>query len=177
MGLIKFEFKTEYYNKNKTDFYKLYFKGLTKYPEEYISSFLSLNLPYWYPDANTLDKYSQRIYIETGNYRNDYYIVPRDSKIPFLYKQYEKVANYSAFEKIPIIANIFSIATPIWVMLFVMFLLIYKKKYKYTLITIFLIIFWLTYILGPVSNFRYIFPIYSLYPILFTLGLNTNRFE
>lgn len=174
---IKIAFKTDNYNQNKIDFYKVYFKLLRKYPSNYISSFLSLNIPYWYPDANTIDNYSKRIYIETDNKKNKYHYVERNSKLPYLYKQYEKVANYSAFENVPIISNIFSITTPIWIVLFIMFLLIYKKRYKYILITIFLILFWFTYLLGPVSNFRYILPIFSLYPLLFVLGFNTNRFD
>lgn len=174
---VKNTFKTEYFSNNKSDFIRLWIKLLIKYPNEYISSFLSLNLPYWYFDANTTDSFSERVYIETGNYNNDYYNVNRRSKMPNLLKQYEKVASYNSFEGIPIVSNIFSISMPLWLLLFALFSNLYKKNNITNITIIMYILLLMTYIIGPVSNFRYIFPMFAMYPLLFSIILNTKSFE
>lgn len=71
---IKSKFKTDKYDSHPTDFYKLYFHLLLKYPNDYLSELLNLNIPYWYQKAQTLDVYSERAYIETGIYENHNYI-------------------------------------------------------------------------------------------------------
>lgn len=151
------------------DFIKFWLKLGLKYPKEYITAFLELNIPYWYMDADSVDPYAKRIYIETLAGSNEYYSVRRNSKLPFLYSRYEKVANYSAFQKLPVISNLFSISTPIWAILFTAFWLIFKKRYRGLLNLVLPFLLWATYLLGPVSNFRYILPIFMLYPFFVLL--------
>lgn len=163
---VKNFFQTQYFTENKGEFIKLWFSLLVKYPKDYISAFLSLNLPYWYPDAATVDIYSKRAYIETGITTTDVYTFTRDSKIPWLYHWYERVADYSAFEGIPLVATLFSIATPVWslVLCGIIFLAQGRKKLVLALLPGFFL--WLTYMAGPVSNFRYVFPLFLQYPLL-----------
>ena len=159
------------------DFIKFWLKLGLKYPKEYITAFLELNIPYWYMDADSVDPYAKRIYIETLAGSNEYYSVRRNSKLPFLYSRYEKVANYSAFQKLPVISNLFSISTPIWAILFTAFWLIFKKRYRGLLNLVLPFLLWATYLLGPVSNFRYILPIFMLYPFFVLLIAQCRNHE
>ncbi len=166
---IKYGFKTGNYNSDPMAFYKLWFRLLCRYPGEYVTAFLNLNLPYWYPDASTMDEYSQRQYIETYIYEDENYSVVRDSKLPGLYRFYESVADYSLFQKLPLISNLFSITTPVWAILCSAFCLIWKRRYRALIILLSPFLLWATYMLGPVSNMRYILPITMLYPLFLLL--------
>ena len=171
---MKDTFNTKYFNENKLEFFKLYFRLLGKYPADFISAAISLNLPYWYFDANTIGEYA-RPYIETDIRHNGLYDIERESKSLKALGYYSKVASFEMFEGVPFISNIFSITTPIWLTVFTIFVLIYKKYYKKILYILPLLFLWLTYMAGPVSNFRYILPFVLLYPLLIVLILNKDN--
>ena len=173
---VKNTFKTNYYKKNKKKFYKLWSNIFKNHKSDYISSFLTLNLPFWYIDVHTTETKGVMTYIGIGdqNVENRTYVVSRRYIIPSLIEPYRKVGKYEAMERLPFISTIFSIAFPIWIMIFTIFILIYKKDYKYILPIILLILFWLTYILGPLSCFRYVFPLFSLYPLFIVLIFNSD---
>jgi hypothetical protein len=166
---IKGVFQNDYYEEHKADFIKLWCHLLFKYPKQYVDAFLSLNLPYWYPDSATVDGYSHVRYIETGLCELAQYPLTLQSKLPGLYKLYEKVASFEAFQDIPVAATVFSITTPLWLMLLCLFVLVQKKKTQQVILLLPGLFLWLTFMAGPVSNFRYIFPIFCLYPIYMAL--------
>ena len=175
--VCKDTFKSKYYKQHKNEFFELWIKLFKKYPSDYVTAFLTLNIPYWYINANSVDAYSKRKYIEDNMIKTDYYTKERESKLPKLYEFYGKVTSFELFEKKPLISNIFSLSTPIWLLLFTMFTLIYKKQIKVINVILPIIFLWLTYIAGPVSNFRYIFPIVCLYPLLIALIINSSKFN
>ena len=80
-------------------------------------------------------------------------------------------------QKFPLIANLFSIAMPIWVMLFSSVILILKRRYKYLLVILLPMLLWATYLLGPVSNSRYIWPLMMIYPVFLFLILENEDIE
>lgn len=174
---VKETFNSEAFDSNPMKFIKLWWKLFTRYPIEYVDAFLNLNLPYWYPDANSVDSYAKRDYIETfvTNIPNFEYTVERDSKLPWLLEKYEKVASYDAFKTKPVIANIFSICTPIWLLLAGICVLSWKKKKELIIPFLPAVGLWLTYMLGPVSNFRYLFPIIAIYPLFVALVLQIEN--
>lgn len=172
---VKFTFDQEYFRDNSGDFYRLWLSIFKKYPGLYLSSFLDLNLPYWYPFANSVDDFSKRAYIETGIYDCEYYKPQRRSFFPAMLEFYESVADFNAFKNIPSFINIFSLPFPIWALLFCFCVLLTKKKGAKQLILSPYFLLWITYIAGPVSNFRYIFPIFFAYPILLALIFDTDK--
>lgn len=172
---IKSKFKTSNYDDNPTDFYKLYFNLLASYPDDYFSSFLNLNIPYWFTDAEAIDPYANVGYLETGIYDNYNYIFERNSKLPKLYEFYEGFASFETQKKHFILNKLYSLYLPIWLMLFMVFVAILKRQYKSILVILPLILLWMTYLLGPVSNFRYIIPIYLSYPIIIYLMLKKKN--
>lgn len=123
---VKELFYSDYYDENKGDFFKLYLDLFSKYPNEFIVSFLDLNITLWYQKADSVDKYANRDYIEVNIFEDEF---KRDSKLPLLRSYYEDVASYKTFEKIPFFVNIFSIAFPFWLMIFCFMYSIYQKKY------------------------------------------------
>lgn len=176
---VKITFNTEYFNEDKLSFIEVWFDLFLQYPDEYVSSFLNLNLPYWYINANSIDAHSNRMYIETyildSSITN--YEVTRESKIPWLYNIYEKFAGYYSIQDIPIVSTLFSISLPIWVLLFTWLVLVVKKRKDCLYIILPAICYWLTFMLGPVSNFRYVFPIIALYPLYLTLFFETKKYS
>lgn len=176
---VKGTFITDNFDNNPSAFIKLWAELFIQYPEEYLISFLNLNIPYWYPDANSVDAFAKRAYIETTvpiAPMTEYEIV-RNSKIPALYEQYEKVASFERFKTLPIISNIFSLSFPIWLLVFSIFIQIAKKEKKTIIIFLPALLLWCTFMLGPVSNLRYLIPIITLYPLYFAVLLSKNEFK
>ena len=62
----------------------------------------------------------------------------------------------------------------IGLIIFTIIMLMYKKQYNQILLVIPSLLLWLTYILGPVSNFRYVWPLFMLYPMYIYLILSNN---
>lgn len=169
---IKFLFDSEEYDKSSGEFWKGWLKLGVKYPKEYISSFLTLNIPYWYWGADSIDIFSQREYIEVDNRETRGATSLNLRALSF----YESFSSYSKMHKYPILTVVFSIVTPIWVMLFCLLILLSRKQFKMLPVLSPAIFLWLTLIAGPVSNFRYIFPHVLLYPLLVLLVLiDTDR--
>lgn len=171
---VKELFASSYYDENKSDFWKLYFKLMKMYPNEYIVSFLDLNIPSWYLEADSKDEYANREYIETYIFEN---VFTRKTKTPLLCRYYENISYYIYFEKIPNIINIFSISYPIWFMILSFIIALYKKNYEKLLCILPMILLWATYLLGPVSNCRYMLPFMMLYPFLLFRKNENNKIK
>jgi len=161
----------EVLDENRGDFFALWWKIARQYPGTYTRAFAMLNLPYWYPDAKTPDEYSKAAYIEDGITYNEFYLFERESKIPWLLEFYQNIANYSLLGGIPVINVITSVSLPIWFLLAMLAILLSRRMYRDMLTVLPSVLLWGTYILGPVSNFRYILPIFALYPFYLLLAL------
>lgn len=160
---IKHNFNGDAFRENPKEFINLWFALFVREPEIYLESFLSLNLPYWYTGMESV-----RDYIETGNVSQDY-PVQWAMWLPEVFQFYEQVAHKQAFfMKWTGISWIFSIGVPIWFFLFC--LLGMRKHCNYYGMLALLPggLLWMTYLLGPVSNFRYVEPLMLLYPVWFT---------
>ena len=174
---VKLSFRTENFDTDRAGFFSLWLRLLRSYPGEYVNAALALNLPYWYPLAETPDPYSQRIYIETGMYNNEYYAVERASRAPGLLALYERAADYSAFRERPLLNTLFSPSTPPWALLLCLTLLLARGKKETAAALGVPLGLWILYLFGPVSNFRYMFPLFLLYPLLLCLILQPERWE
>lgn len=149
------------------NFTDVYFKLLNLYPEDYVNAALELNIPYWYQLSTVKDPYSQRDFIETRScfYQNNYV----DSKSSILNSYYESIANFDIIEKIPVISWIYSLSLPIWLLLFLLVYSLHSKDTTSLLVFLPFIMLMISYLVGPVSNFRYILPIHLSYPLLLFL--------
>lgn len=162
----KLYFNNEYYNGHKTEFWGNWLKLGFKHPNAYISAFLTLNIQYWYWGADTIDRYSLRTYIEIGDKNRS----EETSLAPRALTFYQRIATYELMETHPILGLVFSLASSIWIVLICILILFFRKKYKMIPIVCPALFLLVTYLGGPVSNFRYIFPIMVIYPIIFILA-------
>jgi len=149
------------------DFIRLWGGLLVNYPVDYIDAAATLNLAYWYPDTEYPDENSSRIYIET-------YVYPifeerlgfkQEPVLPFR-DYYESFAGNCDWQNVPVLKQLFGIGTPIFVCVFGILLCFVKKQRRKALVFILPACLWLTFMAGPVSNFRYIYPIFAAYPLL-----------
>lgn len=155
-------------------FLQLWLRLMKLYPEHYVNAFLNLNLPFWYPDAESQDPLSKKEYIETGvlHMEDGYYSFDRDSKLPQVYEIYHRFENFHIIGDIPVVSVLFSIATPIWALLLCASILLARRRGREILTLVPAVLYWLTFLLGPVSCCRYVFGIMLMYPLLLALALN-----
>lgn len=152
---------------NFINFIKLWGKVGLKCPGEYIDSFLTLNIPYWYMGADTIDPYAQRTFIERGNYE-DHTPLISENVLRFL----EKEGDFEGIDSWPIIRILFKLALPLWLLSFAAIKCFGEKKNATAMVMVLLLCFVLTFLLGPVSNMRYIYPIFTCYPIIVFLCIS-----
>lgn len=169
---IKAAFNDNAFRENKSEFIGLWGKFLKKYPGIYVKAFLTLNLPYWYPKMDSV-----REYIETDNYSQDYQ-VQRAEVLPKVYEWYENISeNKAAWMHWPVFRQFYAIGMPIWILLFFGIWFYTNKKGSAGTAVLLCILLWMTYLLGPVSCFRYIEPLLLTYPLWFILGLEKENVE
>jgi hypothetical protein len=170
---IKDTFQEQEFDKNSIGFFNIWGELFEKYPGDYIDAFLSLNLPYWYIDAPFPDRFAQREYIETSTPHLPDIVRP---KIFAPWHDFiDSIAEFRSVINTPLLSNLFSMSLPIWILYFSAVILTFKKKSR--LISVFTpaALLWVTYMAGPVSNMRYVFPLFVLYPVLLALVFLRNE--
>ena len=164
---VKFTFADDLYDSDTSAFWDLYFHLLYKYPDEFINAFLTQNVQLWYPGAAVFDKYAARKYVETENVFVGAYPVVRNSKLPglaFIYEDiFTRIENGGVIEALP-----FSLAIPFYTMILGMFIAIKRKRHGFGAAVFMALCLWGTYLLGPVSAFRYMYPFFLLIPVIVT---------
>ena len=151
---------------HKADFLKLYIRLFLKYPDNYMNEFLAMHVSSWYPLADGVDAVSGRDYIET--YLSEYPLGQpvRNSRFPWLLSVLEEVACYRAFDRISVVRYFFSMAAPIWGIFIGMYLLRIQGKREQILLCLPALFLWMTYLAGPVTCMRYLFPIVLVLPVI-----------
>ncbi len=166
---VKDLFREDTYNENKVGFFRIWLRLSRRFPANYINAALTLNVPFWYPLTDTFDPYTKLPYIEIDNKSNHYYSFENDSKLPALKEFLTGIADFSNYRSKPIISLLLKIAVPLWLILLTLYTMLRRGETRRTLPVWLMLLFLLTYLAGPVSNFRYIFPLFCLYPVLFCL--------
>ena len=162
----KNSFDSQYFDTNKGEFVKLWLDLFKRYPEDYWSAFLDLNIQLWYPGSTPIDPYSEREYIETGIYKSDYCSGVRTERFPRLLSFYENVAGYSSWMDLPVLSALFAFWTPVWFFVIAFFVLAARGRLEKAVILFIPFFLWFTYLAGPVSCTRYVFPMMVLYPLI-----------
>lgn len=169
---IKTNFNVYAFREDKNEFIRLWERLFKKYPVVFIKAFLALNLPYWYPEMDSV-----REYIETGNYSQDYQ-VQRAELLPAVYDWYENVSeNEAIWMHLPVFRQLYAIGMPIWIMLFFGIWFYVNRKEAAGAAVLLCTLLWMTYLLGPVSCFRYIEPLLLMYPVWFVLSIEKEHAE
>ena len=141
----------------------------------YLDAFLVLNAPLWYMEDDTVDPY-----ISLGLFSKEYTFDYPD-RLPAVREFYTAVAEYHKAEdgviRWPLIRQFFSVALPVWVLLTAFVLLAALGKWSHMLPLLPLLLLWMTYLLGPVSNFRYMFPLIISYPVILMMMMLEQKRE
>ncbi len=165
--VVKSGFEDGNYQERTKAFWKLWLDIGKKAPMHYINAFLTLNIPLWYPSAEPIDTYANREYIESKMLEKDEYRVEWMGVFPKLHEYYEGVAEFrNPGMNLFILKPLFSLAFPFVTMYFGGYLILQDKKKEYIWIYMIYAGVFLTYLLGPVSNFRYIYPFCLAMPLL-----------
>ena len=137
---------------------------IKRFPGEFVDAFLTQNVQLWYPGALVTDKYAARDYVETDNVFVYVYKVSRSPVIPEMKGFYdmviEEIENAGLIEGLP-----FSLSIPFLALAFALYLAIKYKHSGYLAGVLVSGALWGTYLLGPVSAFRYMYPFYMLIPV------------
>lgn len=145
-----------------------------KYPNDYIDAFLALTSGYWFLDdvshAEVLgygdDTNLGLLYTFNVSNSEIFDGVESRSYIPWLLEIYKKIVNGNEYYDWPVLNLLYKPAFYCWALFSVMYLLAYKKEKRKWIICLFPLIYLATLLLGPVVNFRYVYPIAVVVPIL-----------
>ncbi len=162
---MKDSFNEDLYQADKNAFWKMWFNIFMNHKGECIDSFLSLNVYYWFPfsgnvGGNPIDK--------------AFPIGESDPNKSTLTRLCHMTANDELISRIPVINWIHSLGAPLVIMLFCLACLIREREKEKYIVVILPLLYLFTHLAGPVSNFRYIYPIFISYP-LFGYLIMTKR--
>ena len=154
------------------------------YPEDCIDAYLGLISGYFFTDDIAISRYlgygreSMRGLLETFNAvkpgaEGDVHI-ESNSKLPRLQYFMEGIVSNEEYLYYPLIPILFRPAFYIWIAITCIAALVYKKRYQLILVSSLQITYFLTVLLGPVSNIRYAFQIILAVPLLLTIAFITN---
>lgn len=169
--IIKNKFNEEEFSSNIKLYLNLYTEKLKSNPTIFIDSILENTMFSWYPnsineprytlyDRNLSEPDSSMLFITNVNKP-----ASLNSKIPKLHTFLEEFSQSSLIIKIPFYSLLFSIGFMLWVFLYSLKLQIYYKNLSFIFVHIFMLIYLLTLMLGPVMFIRYFLFLWLLFPI------------
>ncbi len=156
---------------NKVEFIKLWVKLFVKYPKEYIEAFLSGSFGYWYPEAKNwvICDFDDEAY-ELG--RNALGINIEKKPIIEL-GIIGKCIHFINVDSATIISGFFSIGLAFFLIMFMLFYVVYKRKYRFILVYLPVMFLWLTSIASPVwCEYRYVYSMFTCMPLLSICALD-----
>ena len=92
--------------------------------------------------------------------------IKRNSKISIIEKYFKEVLNENKWQKIPVISSICSMGNYFVFGLFLIVLILYRKKYKYLIPISIYVGIYITLFLSPVALYRYVYSIVISIPLL-----------
>ncbi len=175
---VKGYFNVEAFEENPKEFIGIWLKGFIEHPVRYLYAHANLTIYYWCPTALDFpDKYSQEAYIQTV--RRD----PWDVIIVEDWNCWEEMRQFyftiGGFEnpimRLPIIRFCFSLSFPFFMLIFCLYRILLKKEYKSLFLLLFPALYMCTLFVGPVCNYRYIFPLLLWTPLFITTLFMRNE--
>lgn len=162
---VKFTFDSSLYDSDRSAFWDLYMHLFLRFPEEFVNAFLTQNIQMWYPGARITDRYSGREYLETENVYIMSYETVRSPLLPEGYTFYQEVINY--IENAGVVDGLFfSLSIPFFSIMLAFYIACKIHKRAYTAAVFTTAALWGTYLLGPVSSFRYMYTFFILIPVI-----------
>lgn len=160
------------------DFAATYFRLLSKYPSAFINAFLEVNAGYLYPNdvshATINDNGIEKGlgYVQTRWMTDDMksYGIYKDSRLPSLFEKMERWADENAYLKIPALKYLFVPGVWLWVCLLLLAYLWVHRRFRVSAVLVLILGYYLTLLLGPTVQLRYVYPVMIALPFLALLG-------
>ncbi len=146
-------------------FLSTYFRLFCHYPDNYVNEFLALNVSAWYPLAIGPDEVAGRDYIETFIARYEPAQPERNSLLPDFMDFLDGIASFQSLKGIPFLNLLCSASTPMWILLLILFLMTGKGQKNGRIVLLPSLFLWATYLAGPVTCTRYIYPLMLAIPL------------
>ncbi len=146
-------------------------------PRIYMEAFLMLNIGFWYPDdlshAGIYDpiNYEKIGYLETVFVQGEDYGIDTDCFLPAVRDFIENICTQNAYQKIPLVSLFFSLATPLWVLVFAAAMLIARRRSRGLPALLGILGLFVSYLFGPCALARYALPMFCIAPILLIIAL------
>lgn len=169
------------------DFCRTYFRLLSQYPGDFVNAVLAVDAGYLYPwdvshaNVNVTDAFGNMGYIQTRwdeDTLNDRGIF-KETKWEELFRQMEQWADQNAYLQLPVLKYLF--VPGVWLYFYLLLfgrLLMKGRLYQCMPFTL-VLGYYLTLLLGPTVQLRYIYPIMITFPFLalMCMGRSTARNE
>jgi len=160
------------------DFAATYFRLLSKYPSAFINAFLEVNAGYLYPNdvshatvnENGIEKglgYVQTRWV-TDDMRD--YGIYKESKFPALFEKMEQWADENAYLNIPVLKYLFVPGVWLWACLLLLAYLWVHRRFRISVVLVLILGYYLTLLLGPTVQLRYVYPVMLALPFVALLG-------
>ena len=153
---------------NKKAFLSTYINLLKKYPNIYVDAYLSQTIGYWYPDV---------VYWSVGGESNSNFESESEIHTSSLLPEWgNRIIDATLSKRVPLSSFIWSLGLQFIILLFSMFVLIYKKNYKYLLCYVPLFGLWLSMMAAtPVfCELRYVYGLFTCAPFMLVLPFIIN---
>lgn len=149
---------------NFSNFLKLWFKVGLQFPGEYLESFLTNTMGYWYLGdtqylvGDAIASYHTEIGMGDEIIKKDY------SKT--LGKVYDYLFYDLKYREIPLFSLLFNPALYFWLMMIYTCSSIYQKKYRQFIPMVYVLAYFLTCLLGPLVALRYVYCVVVTSPLV-----------
>lgn len=164
---IKNNANEELLENNKLNFFKMWAKIGTKFPDEYLESFVSNTMGYWYlfpmNDYITMRLALYHTLIGTGQE------IEKEVYSEWANKLYWDSFVLEEYKFNPILGYSFKVAPYIWFMFFVMLWSIIRKNKNALLLMLLPFLYFGTCLLGPLVAIRYVYCLIVCCPLWFRL--------
>ena len=151
-----------------------------EYPGDNINAVLAVDAGFVYPfdvshgDINFNGRDRGLGYIQTRWVENELNPmgIYKDSKWEWLHEKLEDFADANAYQDIPVLKYLMMPGFYLWFYLVFAGYLLWKKKYRMLLPLCFVLGYYVTLLLGPTVQLRYLYPVMVLLPyaLLFSVG-------
>lgn len=162
--VVKSNYNTEEFDRNHKKYVQFYIEMGKKYPEIYVNSFLHNTYGFWYPKAKLiLSASGQEGYFACQSHT--YVGNKSPSMIPFIWDYLQLFGDSDLVYGDSITVVLFAPASFLWVALFVMAYLSWKRKKNEMIIMSVMLMIWLTFLFGPVALVRYVAFLFFVIPL------------
>ncbi len=150
------------------------------YPNDYLDAFLGLTLGYWFIDDKShcemLDYGAETdmglLYTFNVSFNE---VVPdgiaSHSYLPGVEKMYSEIVNGNSYYNWPIVSFLMRPAFYMWLFILAIFAAIYKRSKYGMVVFAYPFFYFMTMLLGPTVNFRYVYPYIVSLPVMIAFVL------